>query len=166
MMTGKRKILCALPLLALVAACSPTIGNPEFSCSGLPDRTFCMSAWDVYEATNDRDSLEDYTPPGEVEASKGSQSGSKSVDGGTGGYVPPPAEIAMIAPIAPGQSIPVRTPAKVIRIWFAPFEDNGALIAPSYVFSEVEARQWNIGHESSADNMMISPLKVLKYEKE
>ena len=52
------------------------------------------------------------------------------------------------APIVPlvHKPIPVRTPAQVMRVWIAPWEDaKGVLHVGGYHFVEIEARRWTFG---------------------
>jgi len=48
-----------------------------------------------------------------------------------------------VSPALPHHPVPIRTPAQVMRIWVAPYVDTmGDLIAPGFVYTEVEARRW------------------------
>ena len=48
-----------------------------------------------------------------------------------------------VSPALPNHPVPIRTPAQVMRIWIAPYVDTtGDLIAPGFVYTEVEARRW------------------------
>lgn len=166
--SNMRRAICGVALV-LTSGCSLTMGEEEFSCSGLPGRSFCMNAWEVYAATNDRDSLDGYVPAGAVQADKAgknvSSNNSQQPQPMTGVAAHNMAQRQVPAPLPPGITTPVRSPAKVMRIWFAPYEDDGALIAPSYVFSEVEHRRWMLGLEEPSESKNITPLKVITPEK-
>ncbi len=42
-----------------------------------------------------------------------------------------------------GGAVPLRSPARVMRIWIAPWEDSrGDLHAPGYLYTEIEPRRW------------------------
>ncbi len=156
--------------MIFLSGCSLTMGQNEFSCSGLPEKGICMSAWDTYAATNDRDSLEGYVPAGMETTVNADQAATKPLqDSGQQAAIAASTQVMtrkqVPAPLPPGITTPVRSPAKVMRIWFAPYEDEGALIAPSYVFSEVEQRRWMLGLDEPAESKNITPLKVISPEK-
>ena len=45
--------------------------------------------------------------------------------------------------VMPNKPKPIRTPAKVMRMLIAPYEDKtGDLIVSSYMYSEIESRKW------------------------
>lgn len=168
MSSNTRRLFCGVGLV-LLSGCSLTMGEDEFSCSGLPDRKFCMNAWEVYAATNDRDSLEGYVPAGETVngdiAQADSSKNTEKPKGPTQGSLQNMTQRQIPAPLPPGITVPVRSPAKVIRIWFAPYEDKGALVAPSYVFTEVESRRWMLGLDEPSESKNITPLKVITQER-
>ena len=44
------------------------------------------------------------------------------------------------------EAVPVRTPAKVMRIWISPWQDqSGDLHMAGHVFTEIEPRRWSVG---------------------
>ncbi|GAA4649323.1 hypothetical protein GCM10023116_15970 [Kistimonas scapharcae] len=48
----------------------------------------------------------------------------------------------------PSHITPIRNPARIIRIWIAPWENKtGDLNAPGLVYSEVEGRTWTISDD-------------------
>jgi len=68
-----------------------------------------------------------------------------------------------VTPRIPDKPIPIRTPAQVMRIWVATWEDknSGALMAPGYVYTEVEPRKWVIGKTESAAQQQGRTFKPL-----
>lgn len=66
-----------------------------------------------------------------------------------------------VTPALPDSPVPIRTPAQVMRIWVAPYVDTaGDLIAPGFVYTEVESRRWIYpGDESTASARQFNPLK-------
>jgi conjugal transfer pilus assembly protein TraV len=64
--------------------------------------------------------------------------------------------------LALDNSLPVRIPPKIIRIWIAPWEDaDGDLHQPGYIFSEINDRRgrWIFGEkETSSSQPMLYPL--------
>ena len=68
-----------------------------------------------------------------------------------------------VSPALPDSPVPIRTPAQVMRIWIAPFVDTtGDLIAPGFVYTEVEERRWIYPDEKSMPGAgrMFNPLKA------
>ena len=67
-----------------------------------------------------------------------------------------------VAPRLPSDPVPVRTPAQVMRIWVAPYVDtNGDLVAPGFVYTEIEPRRWIYpGDERAGNARMIAPLQA------
>ncbi|WP_105169419.1 TraV family lipoprotein [Pseudoalteromonas sp. T1lg23B] len=60
------------------------------------------------------------------------------------------------------QSI-MRTPAKVLRMQFATWEDDeGRLHDPGKIYVEVESRKWAIGKEKRTEMPVITPLQIRK----
>jgi len=57
-------------------------------------------------------------------------------------------------------AVPRRAPARVMRIWIAPWEDSrGDLHAPGYLYTEIEPRRWTL---DARDEHMprIRPLQI------
>ena len=69
-----------------------------------------------------------------------------------------------VAPRLPSEPVPIRTPSQVMRIWVAPYVDtNGDLVAPGFVYTEIEPRRWIYpGDEIGGNNKMLSPLMTKK----
>ena len=56
---------------------------------------------------------------------------------------------------------PIRTPAQVMRIWIAPWEDSdGDLMVSNYVFTELEPRRWMIGKSAPTLSPSLIPLQI------
>lgn len=67
------------------------------------------------------------------------------------------------SPALPEGSVPVRSPARVMRIWVAAWEDTrGDLIVPGYLYTEIEPRRWEIGLPSTrtAARRVFTPTAV------
>lgn len=66
------------------------------------------------------------------------------------------------APIVPlvHKPIPVRTPAQVMRVWIAPWEDaKGVLHVGGYHFVEIEARRWTYGGQGA-----VQPVRMFSIQ--
>lgn len=178
-----------LLLAASVAACLTgltgcsyfNVGEEEFACSGMPDSVYCRSARDVYFATNDGSVPSRVGPEGAyneecddcvrsegsnfnfeadlIEAENAQGNGTQAAaarSNRTGDEVID----NYVTPRLPDQPVPVRTPAVVMRIWIAPWIDrNDDLIAPGYVYTEVEPRRWIYGEDRFRSSMAFAPLR-------
>jgi hypothetical protein len=65
-------------------------------------------------------------------------------------------------PSYPEDPLARRLPAKVMRIWIAPWEDSrGDLHAPGYLYTEIEPRRWTIGGPAEPERVtLIRPLQI------
>jgi len=66
------------------------------------------------------------------------------------------------APIVPlvHKPIPVRTPAQVMRVWVAPWEDaKGVLHIGGYHFVEIQARRWSFGGQGD-----VKPVRLISIQ--
>ena len=70
-----------------------------------------------------------------------------------------------VRPPAAG-AVPLRSPARVMRIWIAPWEDSrGDLHAPGYLYTEIEPRRWALGAPAEAERAtLIRPLQIERRE--
>lgn len=172
----------ALPLLLLATACGAVPGTDSYSCGGLPVGVSCISARDTYKLT-------DGGKPVVAMAGKATALDAPLAAQGqaptqaTAAEVMPPAP----APSAPGPAIadpaglppgfatialrpedagapdviPLRTPAVVLRIWMAPWEDtDGRLHVPGYTYAEIEPRRWSIGQDEPTGGKRLQPLRT------
>jgi len=131
----KRMIIAAMVTLS---GCANQLisGNSNFGCSGIPNGKPCISTEDAYEDSNR--SL--------------SKSAWRDDSKGTG---KPTKAVKVVANIEQTKNImlpesddpkPIRTPANVMRIWVAPWEDkHGDLHMSSLVYTEIKARRWIVG---------------------
>src|SRR5690625_1870650 len=152
------RVSTALSATLVVAGCSSLgIGGSEFSCPGYPDGVQCMSTHEVYEATNDGNVPRSMDSDGVVHT-KGSSNTAQQQN------VPDPARNPVgtyVAPNLPNRPIPIRTPAEVMRIWVAPWEDtNGDLNVTGYVYTEIEPRRWTIAETAPKSSPVLTPLSV------
>lgn len=141
-----------LPFLTILAGCTSVlnVGESEYGCTGMPDGVQCMSAREVYEATNDGSSGEQLVQQQTGSAAKVS-SRAQEIEGEViNNYV---------APNVPNKPIPVRTPAQVMRIWIAPWENtDGDLVVTGHIYTEIEPRRWVIGDKEPEGRGILNPL--------
>jgi conjugal transfer pilus assembly protein TraV len=128
-----RHIFAAYSVAVSLGGCA--IGQSNFSCGGLPEGVTCMSAKDVYAATNKASSVRGKRRDDDED--RDAQQDTKASN-----------EVVRIAPDpAPtvDRPIPVRTQPVVMRMWVAPYQtDKGDLFAGGIAFREIEPRKWNI----------------------
>jgi len=150
-MVVKRLFIIKIALIAatLQGCSSLGIGKSDFSCPGGIDGVRCLSARQVYEATESSDYVK-------TRAEENQPANKQSV--------PVVAKVgsAQVAVPRIGQPVPIRTQAKVMRIWIAPWEDNdGDLHANGYIYTEIERRKWNLGQPFNSPGTALSPLAVV-----
>ena len=59
-------------------------------------------------------------------------------------------------------AVPLRSPARVMRIWIAPWEDSrGDLHAPGYLYTEIDPRRWTLGAQADRNReTLVRPLQI------
>jgi conjugal transfer pilus assembly protein TraV len=179
------KVALVLFSISAMSGCAGLgVGEPEFACKGYPDGLRCMSSQDVYKLSDRSTYKEDIARvsaaqggdpekginrlpgdkghvEGEEEFTDEEMSETKEVEvrGGlrkeiSDRYIP------QVVPRPTKETIPLRTPAKVMRIYVAPWESStGDLNVPSYVYTEIEPRRWMIGNKPIVVNRSIKPLR-------
>ena len=172
----------ALPLLLLATACGAVPGTDSYSCGGLPIGVSCISARDTYKLTDGGKPVVAMAGKATALDAPPAAQGQVSAQA-TAAEVLPPAS----APSAPGPGtanpaglppgfatialrpedagapdvIPLRTPAVVLRIWMAPWEDtDGRLHVPGYTYAEIEPRRWSIGQDEPTGGRRLQPLRT------
>ena len=147
----KLALLLTASVLVLNGCSYMGIGQGDFSCPGGIDGVRCMSARQVYQATESSDYVKT--------ASENDKSGASKPVG-----VLDHSNSSMKSQVAiPSieQPVPIRTQAKVMRIWMAPWEDDdGDLHADGYLYTEIESRRWNLGERFRSPGTAISPLSA------
>lgn len=156
--------LASIAAMAALTGCGAlSVGNSDYGCQGMPEGVQCMSTRDVYAATNDGNVLRPMT----AEEAKEGKMPAVKVDESQ------PAQVTnsrsaeadfvntYVAPKLPDRPVPIRTPAQVMRIWVAPWEDtNGDLNATGFVYTEIEPRRWVIGDSAPTEQPVLKPLQV------
>ena len=134
-----------LSLLGLTALLSTGCAT-QYCCKGMPDDPKCLSTTEAYQVTDK--ALPE--PPKVAAAVQPSVSGSKMSQ-------PPQRQPAPKI----DDPTPIRTPAQVMRIWIAPWEDSdGDLMVSNYVYTELEPRRWMIGKSAPTLSPSLVPLQI------
>jgi len=129
-------------IIALLGTTGCATMQSEYSCPGVPDGVVCKNPVEVYNLTENTDSVTGYKNSRhkkETEAKK-----SEAENGQQSQYMP---AITKLDPTKPLHSpMPVMAAAEVLRIWVAPWIDEKEdLRWPGYVFTEITPRRWTIG---------------------
>lgn len=152
-----------LGLVALALSGCAATGKKDFSCSGLPGNVTCLDSMTVYELTSDpalKAALQ-------AEVQRRVENGEDMIDTqqvireliAKRGNATKSAETSLMAPIS--QPMPVLEPARVVRIWIAPWIDQkGDLHMPGYLFSEITPRRWSFGEAEVSGATVLTPLQV------
>ena len=150
-MVDKRFLkITIIAIAGIMQGCSfMGIGKGDFDCPGGVDGVRCMSARQVYQATESSDYVKTKEEQKEAD-NKNNQTTSTGLS-----------HTSEVAVPRIEQPIPIRTQAKVMRIWMAPWEDeDGDLHADGYMYTEIESRRWNLGDRFKSPSSEISPLSV------
>lgn len=157
---GKSRLAALLIAAATqMSGCSiMSFGESEYSCSGLPDGVRCMSARDVYQLTANGNVPRPTDGQGKVQSNTSEKA--ENVESRI-------IEDRYVAPSVPNKPVPIRTPAQVMRLWIAPWEDDvGNLNISSYIYTEIEERRWLYDTAPSRSKVSIQPLQMIKADPE
>lgn len=160
-------------LIAAIATLATTgcsfMGQSDSSCPGMAKGYVCKGPREVYELTNNKNSLFDGTQEGlENSEKKTENAGSTPNAAGAKVNYPVtsnlPANSKTLIP-ADTQTAPeplaLREEARIMRVYFSSYEDStGSLNLPGYAYVEVEPRTWMVGHAANRNVGRIVPLKV------
>lgn len=154
-----RLIAVGIACLATLQGCSVfSVGESEYSCSGIPEGVRCMSARDVYELTNNGNVPRPVDEEGNPIPAAGEPSGSADEETQTRVI-----EDRYVAPSTPSKPVPIRTPATVMRVLITPWEDtDGNLNISNYVYTEIEPRRWAYDNQARPESQAIQPLQMIQ----
>lgn len=155
------RTLATIALLsATLSGCASLgVGEKEYACPGKPDGVSCVSTTDLYEMTDGDDYEQRLEAARRKPGDKDKKGRSEAKD----------ARALLVAPRGPkpvvpeleAGAVPIRTPARVMRIWVAPWEtEKGDLHLAEQVYTEVEPRRWQVGLDRPDVKQSIRPLEV------
>jgi conjugal transfer pilus assembly protein TraV len=155
-MTKVNRIAVAL-LASLVMGCSNMgLGEKQYACAGRPEGFTCKSALEVYELTDS----DDWQTEVEAEREASAEGRGGRLEASATSAIAVAADRPALPEMNTG-TIPLRTPARVLRIWIAPWEDDGGdLHMPGLVYTEVESRRWQVGLSEPSERDAVRPLRV------
>ncbi|MGB4882826.1 MAG: TraV family lipoprotein [Neisseria sp.] len=140
MMSKQMKSIFALSGCMLLGGCSSffNIGEEPTTCSVAGKGSPCVSVRAAYYAS------QGYDPDAQIAAISDGKRNRKNEQGNTvSPFFPQP-----IQNIAAGdEPMPLMGPTQVMRVWVNSYEDEqGNLVYPTRVYSEVTPRKWNTGY--------------------
>ncbi|WP_347987618.1 type IV conjugative transfer system lipoprotein TraV [Methylomonas sp. AM2-LC] len=135
----------------LASGCATT----EYGCKGMPEDPKCLSTTEAYQ-------LSDKALPDPTKTSEVNVAGvNAQTDSAASLSSLPPTPILQQPVPKIDDPTPIRTPAQVMRIWIAPWEDaEGDLMVSNYVYTEIEPRRWMIGKSAPTISPSLVPLQV------
>lgn len=153
-----KQVILAMAAVTL-AGCNSImgLGSDEYACKGMPSGVTCMSAKDVYSATEG----DDYKTQLKKEQESGGASSDKASTGATTRVLVAEGSDNAPLPMRARNPLPIRSQAVVMRIAIDPWEDEkGDLYVPGFIYTEVEARRWEIGSRPEKLAPTLRPLNV------
>jgi conjugal transfer pilus assembly protein TraV len=137
-----RLVLVGLTII-LSAGCAT-----QYGCKGMPDDPKCLSTTEAYQVTDKA-----LPEPSKPETPKSEAVKAEAI-------VPFPRYTRQPVPKIDDPT-PIRTPAQIMRIWIAPWEDSdGDLMVSGYVYTELEPRRWMIGKSAPTVSPSLIPLQI------
>jgi conjugal transfer pilus assembly protein TraV len=156
-------ILSSAILLGLAGCATTRYHCPE------PEGATCMGPREVYSATETQDQIS------EKKAARATQTDHRdqpvapravsrgiAVEDGALNFT----VIDQSIPVrTPSENTPERMPAKIMRVWLAPWEDaNGDLHMAERLFTEIERRRWSVGAQAPQLSPNLELLEPLSSE--
>lgn len=156
-----KQLFLAIAVAALTSGCTSImgLGSDEYACKGMPNGVTCMSAKDVYSATEG----DDYKTQLKKEQEGGAASSDKPSTGNATRVLIAEGSDNAPVPMRARNPLPIRSQADVMRIAIDPWEDEkGDLYVPGFIYTEVEARRWEIGARNPQPTPTLRPLTVVQ----
>lgn len=161
-----KPILTAMACLTMTGCSILSVGEDDYACKGYDTRgVTCMSAREVYDATENATSISnsDFNGTNDSKDREAQRKPAHANNDDDHRHV----ALHQAQYQGSGQYIrhkgptPIRTPARVMRVWVDTYEDKqGDLHSPGLVYTEVESRRWNIGKSAPKRADKITPLGV------
>jgi conjugal transfer pilus assembly protein TraV len=137
-----------LPVLVGLAVLLSTGCATQYGCKGMPNDPKCLSTTEAYQVTDKA-----LPEPAKPDLSKIYADKAGAIAGFPRHARQPVPKI--------DDPTPIRTPAQVMRIWIAPWEDSdGDLMVSGYVYTELEPRRWMIGKSAPTVSPSLIPLQI------
>lgn len=147
LVTRAKTLMVSAAALSLLSGCGSMLNpaeNGSYACPGMPHGVICKTPAAVYKSTNGDVASTEFDQPigvGQPEGgtlSKDAIYGQQFDNGNTS------------VGVKPGPR-PVREPARVARIWIAPWVDkNDSLHLAQILYTEIKPRTWTVGKQEVA----------------
>lgn len=149
-------VLIMAAVVMSASGCGTTGWKSDYACPGMPNGVICKSPTEVYKMTENTDRISG--EPNDADASRGKkQEAGQRIERGSRLI---PNQVAT-GRNAPREALPILEPAKVMRVWIAPWIDaKQDLHMPGYVFTEVTPRRWSFGEAAAVTGKPLVPLQV------
>jgi len=155
-----KAIFSLLSAIVLSGCANFGMGEPDFACDAEGNGVSCMSAKEVYALTEtpgpvtqarvdaanakEQESTPQMTSGAWRESEKGKDQSTAAAR-----HLPESTD-----------PLPLRTPARVMRVWVAPWESqSGDLNVTGLVYTELEERQWTVGVPAVEQSSNLRPLQ-------
>ncbi len=153
---SRMALLSALVTFAVTGCAGRGLGSSEYGCKGMPEGVRCLSTREVYAATEQTDAAH----PTDAEGAHGETTISPDVFEPRTSRMESEPDPRDLLPITDAP-VPLRIPAQIMRIWFAPWEDaSGDLYVGLVTFTEIIPRRWAIGDPYTPENTLLAPLQI------
>lgn len=157
-----KPIAIAVACLTITGCSVFSVGNGDYACKGYDtEGVTCMSAREVYRATENETSIKnsDFQNGDQhsdhVEDREAQRHPLRSAKDGQPTQQQHRSAGQYIEHTGP---TPIRTPARVMRVWIDTYEDKqGDLHSPGLVYTEVQSRRWNIGQTAPKRADKVTP---------
>jgi len=151
----------AMLFTGCAAALNP-VGESSFSCPGMPQGVTCKTPKAVYKSTQGiLPNAESDMPMAGTVSQDMTRSAQKKPVKKTTKQTRDADQLIQAKPLK--VALPVRTSSQVMRIWVAPWIDkNDDLHVPSFLYTEINARKWNVGDYTFSGNGVNVPHKVVE----
>lgn len=155
-----RQFILVIAIVALTGCNSIMgLGSDKYACKGMPNGVTCMSAKDVYSATEG----DDYKTQLKTEQESAKVRGDTSSPASTTRVLIAEGSDNAPVPMRARNPLPIRSQAVVMRIAIDPWEDErGDLYVPGFIYTEVEPRRWEIGERQPTPALTLRPLNVVQ----
>ena len=157
-MRNHRNCRALLGIVAMTMLGGCAVGSQDFSCPDVPTGMACTSTRDVYDRTEGADvAAEAQSDQDEVASTSGDTA---NTDQSMNGQPQKRRQRQTArAPVRQQKQLPIREPSQVMRIWVAPWEDEGGNLHMSgLIYTEIVKRRWSIGVAGAEDSGIAQPL--------
>lgn len=151
-----RATVLIMAVVVSAAGCGTVGWKSDYACPGMPNGVICKSPTEVYKMTENTDRLSGDTSEADPARRRTPEDAPRAARGNR--LIPSQVSTGRNAP---REALPILEPAKVMRVWIAPWIDaKQDLHMPGYVFTEVTPRRWSFGEAAAVTGKPLVPLQV------